>query len=88
MEFPTLQLKSMGATRKCIDNNKLVEIAKDFQLDEKDVMRFASFPLKKIADEVGRLAPDGEKGQRAHEFMDALTEASILDVSETRYTLK
>ena len=51
-------------------------------------MIFASFPLKKIADEVGRLAPDGEKGQRAHEFMDALTEASILDVSETRYTLK
>ena len=87
MEFPTLQLKSMGATRKCIDNNKLDEIAKDFQLDEKDVMRFASFPLKKIADEVGRLAPDGEKGQRAKDFMDALSEASIIDVSETRYTL-
>ena len=87
VEFPTLKLKSMGSTRKCIDNQKLVELAKDFNLDEEDVIRFAKFPLKKIADEVGRLAPDGEKGQRAKDFMDALSEASIIDVSETRYTL-
>tara|TARA_R100001443_G_scaffold116619_2_gene137619 strand:- start:2219 stop:3340 length:1122 start_codon:yes stop_codon:yes gene_type:complete len=88
MEFPTLKLKSMGASRKCIDNQKLVELAKEFNLDEEDVIRFANFPLKKISDEVGRLAPDGEKGQRSRDFMDALTEASIIDVSETRYTLK
>lgn len=66
---------------------KLVELAKDFNLNEEDVIRFAKFPLKKIADEVGRLAPDGEKAQRARDFMDALSEASIIDVSETRYTL-
>ena len=86
-EFPSLRLRSMGATRKCNNNVKLMEVAESFDMPHEELVRLANFPLKKIAEAVGRAAPDGEKGQAARDFMDAVEEASIIDKSETRYTL-
>ena len=50
-------------------------------------MGLANIPLKKVADEVSKVAPDGEKGQKAKDFLDAADEADIIHVSEKRYTL-
>ena len=86
-EFPSLRLKSMGATRSCIDNEKLMEVAETFDMSQEEVLNIANFPLRKVADAVGATAPDGEKGQKANEFLDALEDAEIIKVSEERFTL-
>jgi len=87
VEFPTLRLRSMGASKKCTNNTALIKIADDFDLSTEDVLDVASIPLKKLADAVGKTAPDGEKGQKSKDFLDAVEEASIVKKSETRYTL-
>ena len=87
MEFPTLRLRSMGATRKCNDNEELLEIASKFDVSQEEVLEAASIPLKKLAGIVGASAEEGEKLQKSKDFLDAVEEASIIDLSETRYTL-
>jgi hypothetical protein len=77
----------MGATRKCNDNVELLEIAAKFDVSQEEVLEAASIPLKKIAGIVGASAEDGEKLQKSKDFLDAVEEASIIDLSETRYTL-
>ena len=77
----------MGATRSCIDNEKLMEVAETFDMSQEEVLNIANFPLRKVADAVGATAPDGEKGQKANEFLDALEDAEIIKVSEERFTL-
>ena len=86
-EFPSLRLRSMGSTRKCTDNAKLMGIISDFDMSQEDVVDLANFPLKKVAEAVGRSAPEGEKGQKARDFMDAVEAADIINQSDTRYTL-
>ena len=86
-EFPSLRLRSMGASRKCNNNQKLLEITEFFDMPQEEIVKLANFPLKKIAEAVGRSAPEGEKSQVAREFMDAVEEANIIDKSDTRYTL-
>ena len=86
-EFPSLRLKSMGATKKCNDNQKLAEIAKKHNLSDEELLTLATFPLQKIATAVSKQAPDGEKGQAKQDFLNELLEEKIVDVSETRYTL-
>jgi len=87
VEFPSLRLRSMGSPRKCIDNEKLMDLVNDFGVDQKEIIQLGNFPLKKISDAVSKAAPDGEKGQAAKDFMDAAEDASIIERSETRYTL-
>ena len=87
MEFPSLKLKSMGAARKCNNNTKLFELAKKYDLPEEELLKIASFPLKKISQAVGKMAPDGEKRNREEEFMEAVQAADIIETSDTRYTL-
>ena len=86
-EFPSLRLRSMGASRKCNNNTQLLDIAAQFNLPQEEVVKLANFPLKKVAEAVGKAAPDGEKGRMAQEFMDAAEAAEIIDTSDTRYTL-
>ena len=86
-EFPSLKLKSMGATKKCNNNKKLIEIAKEHNLADEELLTLATFPLQKVATAVSKQAPDGEKGQAKQDFLSAVSEAEIVDVSETRYTL-
>ena len=87
VEFPTLRLKSMGAPKRCTNNTELIRIAEDFDLTAEDVLHIASIPLKKLADEIGKTAPDGEKGQKSKDFLDAVEEASIVEKSKMRFTL-
>ena len=56
-------------------------------MSQEQVVKLANFPLKKVAEAVGKAAPDGEKGRMAQEFMDAAEAAEIIDTSDTRYTL-
>tara|TARA_R100000152_G_C6743179_1_gene166911 strand:- start:931 stop:1167 length:237 start_codon:yes stop_codon:yes gene_type:complete len=77
----------MGATRKCTDNNKLLDIAEEFGVTQEDMLDLASIPLKKLAGLAGQTAEEGEKLQKTKDFLDAVEDASIIDVSETRYTL-
>ena len=72
MEFKNLKLKSMGATRKCTDNIKLLEIAKEYDLEQEDLLNLISIPLKKVANAVGDNAPKGEKGENQDLFLTLL----------------
>tara|TARA_Y100001937_G_C7082098_1_gene313507 strand:- start:759 stop:1232 length:474 start_codon:yes stop_codon:yes gene_type:complete len=86
-QFPTLQLKSMGSTRSCSDNKKLIQIAEKYSLSPEEIIDTVRMPLGSIAKEVSKKAPDGEKGQAAQDFLAELEEEDILSYSETRYTL-
>ena len=87
LEFPSLRLKSMGSPRKCVNNKKLMEIAEQYDLPQKEVLELARLPISAIATEVGRRAPKGEKGQASKDFLAALDDEDILVSSEKRYTL-
>ncbi len=87
MVYPSLRLKSMGATRKCNDNEKLIEIASEFDVSLGEALDVANISLNKLAGIAGQKAEEGEKKQKSKDFLDAVEEASIVDVSETRYTL-
>ena len=87
VDFPSLRLKSMGATRSCVDNKKLMEVAESFDASPEELLNIANFPIRKVADAIGSTAPDGEKGQKANEFLDALEDAEIIKISEERFTL-
>ena len=56
-------------------------------MPHEELLTLATFPLQKVATAVSKRAPDGEKGQAKQEFLNAVSEAEIGDVSETRYTL-
>ena len=87
VEFPSLRLKSMGTPRKCVDNKKLLEIAKDFDVAEEELLSIASFPLKKATDLAAKKAAKGTKGQVSQDFMDALSDASVIETNDERFTL-
>lgn len=88
VEFPSLRLKSMGASKSCSDNNMLADIAiKKYGLSDEDFLDIATVPLKKLADKIGTTAERGQKGQLVQEFLQDVEDAGILKVSETRYTL-
>lgn len=93
VEYPSLRLRSMGRTRKCSDNAKLLEIASQIidtdNTEElnKEILELANLPLRKVADTVGSYADKGEKGQKANDFLDALEKADIVSTSEERHTL-
>ena len=87
LEFPSLRLKSMVSPRKCVNNKKLMEIAEQYDLPQKEVLELARLPISAIATEVGRRAPKGEKGQASKDFLAALDDEDILVSSEKRYTL-
>ena len=86
-EFPTLRLKSMGSTRTCSDNKKLIKIAEKYSLTPEEIIDTVRMPLGAIAKEVSKKAPDGEKGQVAHDFLQELEDEDIISFSEKRYTL-
>jgi len=86
-EFSSLRLRSMGSSRACNDNKKLISIAEDYGLDLDDVLSLAKFPLSKLADLAGSKAPKGEKGATVKNFLDNLEESGIIENSAERFTL-
>ena len=87
VEFPSLRLKNMGATRKITDNKTLVSIAETYGLSLDEVLNLSSIPLAKLAKEAGQLAEKGSKKKISEEFLDACEDAGILRKSEPRFTL-
>ena len=87
VEFPSLKLRSLGATRKCTDNSKLAQLAEEFNMSNEELLALANLPLKKVANAVGDLAPEGEKKKVSNDFLEALEQEGAIKTSETRYTL-
>jgi len=87
LEFPTLRLRSMGCTKRCEDNEKLVEVAMSYGLTDIEVLSAATFPLGKLTKAISDKAPKGEKSAKQKEFLDDLDSHGILETSEERFTL-
>ena len=87
VEFPTLKLRSLGATRKCTDNIKLAQVAKEFNMSNEELLAIANIPLKKLSVAVGALAPEGDKKQVSSDFLFALDKKGVIETSDTRFTL-
>jgi hypothetical protein len=88
MQFPTLRLRSMGATRTVTDNDGLVTVAMGFGVDAEEILANATIPIGKISKLIASKAEKGEKGKISEEFVDACENAGILKTSDTRYTLQ
>jgi hypothetical protein len=87
VEFPTLRLKSLGATSSVTDTGKLLDIAVGFGVSPEEALDIAMIPLGRLGKLVGDKAPKGKKAEMQRFFVDAVEEEGILQKSETRYTL-
>ena len=86
-EFPSLKLRSMGSSRRIMDNKSLLEVAAEFGVSAEDVLEHANIPLAKLAKAVGDTAEKGGKRKLSDNFVDACQDAGIIETSDTRYTL-
>lgn len=86
-EFPSLRLRSMGATKKIVDNHKLLDIASEFGLDSEKVLDTATLSVSKISAAVAENVEKSEKRKISQDFVDACQNAGIIETSDTRYTL-
>lgn len=87
VEFPTLRLKSMGATSSVTDVSRLLEVAETFGVTKDEAIEIALVPLGKLSKLVGDKAQKGKKSEMQRFFVDAVEEEGILQKSEIRYTL-
>lgn len=87
LEFPNLQLKSTGGTRKITDNETLLKIARTYGVDTETVIKQVNLPLAKIAKAVGDTAERGSKQGRADEFIETCETSGIIKKSPPRLTL-
>lgn len=87
VEFPTLRLRSLGATSSVTDTHRLLEIAETFGISKEEALDIALVPLGKLGKLVGDKAPKGKKSEMQQFFVAAVEEEGILQKSETRYTL-
>lgn len=86
-ELDNLKLRSMGQSRKCVDNDTLIALAKEFGVDEKDVINEASIPLAKLAKLAASSAPRSEKKEKEQNFLAACEDAGIIQKSPERYSV-
>jgi hypothetical protein len=86
-EFPSLRLRSMGSTKKIVDNQTVVAIAAEFGLDAEEVINEATFSVNKIAKAIADRTEKSEKKKISQDFVDACQNAGIIETSDTRYTL-
>lgn len=87
MVFPSLRLRSMGATKKVIDNHTLTGIAMDFGLSPEEILESASISMNKISKVISEKVEKSEKKKISQDFVDACQNAGIIETSDTRYTL-
>ena len=86
--FPTLQLRSMGAPKKVVDNDGLVAIALSHGLDPAEVLSLASIPLGKITQAVADKHEKSDRKKISEYFVDACVKEGIVETSEERFTLR
>jgi len=87
VEFPSLRLRSMGSTKKVIDNQTLIGIAMDFGLNTEEVLDSATLSLTKVSKVIADKVEKSEKKKISQDFVDACQNAGIIETSDTRYTL-
>ena len=87
VSLPSLRLRSMGATKKCSDNEALISTAEDFGVHKEDILEIASIPLGKLTKKIEEKADKGLKKEKRIEFLDSLERESIITPSEERFTL-
>mgnify|MGYP003642309205 CR=1 FL=1 len=86
-EFPSLKLRSMGSSRRIMDNKSLLEVASEFGITAEEVLEHANIPLAKLAKAIGDTAEKGGKRKLSDNFVDACQAAGIVETSDPRYTL-
>ena len=86
-EFPSLRLRSMGATKKIVDNQTLLGIAMDFGLNPEEVLESATISVNKVSKVIADKVEKSEKKKISQDFVDACQNAGIIETSDTRYTL-
>tara|TARA_R100000458_G_scaffold59915_1_gene72678 strand:+ start:1745 stop:2863 length:1119 start_codon:yes stop_codon:yes gene_type:complete len=87
VELDGLRLRSMGRTRKIVDNATLVKIAADHGLDEDTVLESVTISLSKVAKLVASQAESGSKKEKESNFVDACEDAGIIQTSAERFTV-
>lgn len=86
--FPTLQLRSMGATKKVVDNDGLVAIALSHGMDPAEVLSHASIPFGKITKAIADKHEKTDRKKISEYFIDACEKEGIVETSEERFTLR
>jgi len=86
-EFPSLRLRSMGSTKKIVDNSTAVSVALEFGLSPEDIIQEATLSVNKLAKAVAANVEKLEKKKISQDFVDACQNAGIIETSEPRYTL-
>ena len=87
VELDGLKLRSMGRTRKVIDNQTFTNIAQVHGLDASDILEAANIPLAKVAKLIAAKAPKGEKREKELNFIDDCQQAGIIRASDERFTI-
>ena len=87
VEFPTLRLRSLGATSSVTDTQRLLEIAESFGVTKEEALDIALVPLGKLGKLIGDKAQKGKKSEMQQFFVATVEDEGILQKSETRYTL-
>lgn len=87
MELDGLKLKSMGKTRRIVDNEALYNLADQFGISSEELLTAATFSLNKTAKLIGAKAKRGEKRHAEDNFIDACENSGILETSEERFTI-
>jgi hypothetical protein len=85
--FPSLKLKSMGATSEVTDNEYLLKIAGEFGVTEEEALELAKFPLGELTDLVASKITNKPKTHTKEKFLDTLNDAGIIEKGEPRFTL-
>ena len=88
MTFPTLQLRSMGAVKKVVDNDGLVAIALSHGVDPAEVLSMASIPFGKITKAVADKHGKSDQKKISQYFIDACEKEGIIETSDERFTLR
>ena len=87
VELDGLRLRSMGRSRKIVNNATLVKIAADYGLDEDAVLETATISLAKVSKLVASQAESGAKKEKETNFVDACEDAGIIQTSAERFTI-
>ena len=87
VELDGLKVRSMGRTRKVIDNQTFTNIAQVHGLDASDILEAANIPLAKVAKLIAAKAPKGEKREKELNFIDDCQQAGIIRASDERFTI-
>ena len=83
-EYDNFALRSLGASRRIADNQRLVALAKEHGVTEEDLLKAATLSVAKVAKCV---AEKGAGEKNVEEFLDDCEEQDIITRTSERWTL-